>query len=209
MKNVIKRMAAALVVLSLAATMFISGMPLKQSGVVQNKKTYMHVKEKNEKSTIEDEIDRAYMIPDTFIREDEEVEYNGAKTYESTDKITYGLAGQLNRSANADSKGFMKVDDRYLVAIGTSHGIEIGQWFDIILENGNIIPCIMGDTKADCDTDESNTFTSHSKCATEFIVKTDLLGENAKWGDVSKIVPGWDSKVKWIISYDNKWENEG
>lgn len=148
-----------------------------------------------------------YTLPDAFNNGSGLVTYTGTKTYESTDKITHGLPGLINDLAQPDEMGFMKLDNRYLVAIGTGFGVHVGQYFDIVLENGVSIPCIMGDTKADKDTDPTNIFTRHSKCATEFIVKIDLIPrEVSHYGNVSKIRPEWSAKAKNIIAYDKYFD---
>ena len=46
-----------------------------------------------------------------------------------------------------DSEGFRRIDDRYCVAIGTAFGVKSGQLFDVTLENGTTIKCIVGDIK--------------------------------------------------------------
>ncbi len=153
------------------------------------------------------EIAGIFPIPGAFYVKGKKHTYTGTKTYESTDKITYGVPGEVNRAASPDEDGFMMLNGRYLVAIGTAFGIEPGQYFDITLNNGTVIPCIMGDTKADCDTDESNMFTVKCKCATEFIVKISAMSEQDKlFGDCSRIKEGWDEKVILITALDQKWD---
>ncbi len=156
-------------------------------------------------------IKAIYKIPEEFTDPDTSftLEYTGTKTYESTNRITYGLAGKINRAAEPDGDGFMILNGRFLVAIGTGYGIEVGDYFDIILKDKTRIPCIMGDTKADCDTDESNTFTVHTKCATEFIVKISRMSaESRKYGDVSRIRPEWAEKADLIVALDKTWDGE-
>lgn len=145
-----------------------------------------------------------YNVASSFVNQNGvTVKYDGKKTYERYGKITKYAAGDLQDIATTDECGFRKLDDRYMVAIGSAFNTEIGQYFDLVLENGTIIPCIMGDQKADCDTDASNVFTSASKCASEFIVDTKSISKDIKHaGDVSKYDPSWDSKVVQIIVYD-------
>ncbi len=150
-----------------------------------------------------------FEISDSFINEVEEVAYEGFKSFEDTDNITYGKAGWLNDISTTNENGLQMVHDRYLVAIGTRFNVENGQYFDIVLENGTVIPCIKGDTKADCDTDATNTFTVHSKCATEFIVSPEaLLGSVMQSGNLSTLCAEWDSPVKEIIVYENTYTEE-
>lgn len=149
-----------------------------------------------------------YNIASTFVNnEGVTVKYNGKKTYERYGKITAYTAGDLQDIATTDENGLRKLDDRYMVAIGSAFNTEIGQYFDLVLENGTVIPCIMGDLKSDAHTDATHTFTSASKCATEFIVDTKMIPKDVKYtGDVSKLDPSWDSKVVQIIVYDKYFE---
>lgn len=39
----------------------------------------------------------------------------------------------------------MKLDDRYLIAVGSKFNTLPGQYIDLILENGVVIKCMMGD----------------------------------------------------------------
>jgi hypothetical protein len=83
------------------------------------------------------------------------------------------------------------------VAIGSHFNTEIGQYFDLVLENGIVIPCVMGDQKSNRHTDSSNIVTVASGCASEFIVDRTVFR-----GAVVNQYKGWDSKVKKIIVYD-------
>ena len=98
--------------------------------------------------------------------------------------------------------GIRQINGRYCVAVGSHFTTKIGQYFDLILENGEVIPCILADQKADCDTDSDNIFTGHNGCATEFIVDADVLNYYAKRdGDISSCCEEWDSPVETIKIY--------
>lgn len=99
--------------------------------------------------------------------------------------------------------GIRMADSRYIVAIGTYFTPDIGQYFDIILENGTVIPCILGDQKADADTDSDNIITKHNGCMSEFIVDSDALNKDVKLhGDMSYCLKDWDSPIKTIKVYN-------
>jgi hypothetical protein len=135
-----------------------------------------------------------YTIPD----------YKGAKTY-MTHKKKNGSARfakssrqyALQQLAETEEMGFRVVDGRYCVAIGSHFNTQIGQYFDLVLDNGIVIPCVMGDLKSNSHTDASNIITVASGCASEFIVDKDVFR-----GTVVKQYKGWESKVKKIIVYD-------
>lgn len=124
--------------------------------------------------------------------------YTGFKCYEYYDLITdeSSLSYQLQQKAITDDKGFRKINNRYLIAVGTHWNCDCGTKLDLILENGTIIPCIVGDIKADVDTDETRTFSTYSMCCSEFIVDKNQLDTTVKnTGDVSNAYNEWKSKV--------------
>lgn len=99
--------------------------------------------------------------------------------------------------------GIRQVSSRFCVAIGSYFTTEIGQYFDLILENGTTIPCILSDQKADGDTDSNNISTLHNGCVSEFIVDTHSLNKTAKRnGDISFCSSEWSSPVVKIRVYN-------
>jgi len=135
-------------------------------------------------------------------------QYNGFKSYERgilEDGKTIFHEGtrqfELQKRAKT-RKGFRTVRGRYLVALGSRFTKNIGQYVTLILENGYKIPCIVGDQKADRDTDDSHTFTEN-ECCSEFIVDMRTLNQDIKEkGDVSGFRKAWDSPVSAIIVYE-------
>ena len=131
---------------------------------------------------------------------------SGFKSYMTYKAITDKSSKQYmlqSLYAYTGDYGIRKIDDRYCVAIGTRFGAQIGDYADLILENGEIIPIIVSDIKADKDTDSSNIMTAQNGCVSEFIVDTTALSKNVmKYGDVSKATELWDSSVKEIKIYD-------
>lgn len=130
--------------------------------------------------------------------------HNGSKSFMGYKTITDKSSNQysLQQQAYTDEEGFRKIEDRYCVAIGTAFNAEVGQYFTVELENGEIIECIIGDIKANKDTDKSNVFSKYG-CCLEFIVDTKQLNVIIKKsGDCSSLCEEWDSPcVKYII-YD-------
>lgn len=155
---------------------------------------------------IVEEVEKiTYDIPSSFVHPvtGNTVSYKGGKTIERTGKITYGDAGDINRMASPDQDGFMKLDNRYLIAVGSRFDTVPGQYMDLVLENGVVIPCIMGDLKADQDTDSTNTFTYHSRCCSEFIIDEDSIRTDIyERGNASLKTSRWDSPVMSVIVYD-------
>lgn len=110
---------------------------------------------------------------------------------------------KLQELCNTGNYGIRQYNGRYCVAIGSYFGTAIGQYFDLILENGVSIPCIMADQKADCHTDGSNIITVANGCMTEFVVDSDNLNSDAKrMGDISYCSEDWKSRVVEVRVYD-------
>lgn len=134
--------------------------------------------------------------------------YHGTKSYEYYTAITSKRSKQyqLQGYAVTDEKGFRKVEDRYLIAVGTYFHAPVGTYLDVILENGMEIPCMVGDIKSDKDTDNMNVF-SQCGCASEFMVDRTFVKLTGCRGDVSKVMDGWNSKVKVIRVYEKNYLN--
>lgn len=131
--------------------------------------------------------------------------YSGFKSYESYKAITNSGSKQyyLTRSGVVNSKGLLTFDGRYLVAVGTGANANVGDYIDLILENGTRIACIVGDIKDNSHTDASNLITVHSNCASEFLADITALDAQVKrMGDVSYAYDGWDSPVYHIEVYN-------
>lgn len=132
-------------------------------------------------------------------------DYRGFKSYEPYDLITaQSVQLCLQYQAVTDSNGFRLLDGRYLVAVGTFCNAPCGTYIDLILENGVLIPCIVGDIKADVHTDETNTFTVASMCASEFIVD-DAISPAAWYGDISMVYEEWNSKIHSVRVYHKNY----
>lgn len=145
------------------------------------------------------------------------VKYVSYETYDAPKNSGFKSFMDYRVITNTDSKqyklqqcysktgeyGIRMADSRYIVAIGTYFTPDIGQYFDIILENGTVIPCILGDQKADADTDSDNIITKHNGCMSEFIVDSDALNKDVKFhGDMSYCLKDWDSPIKTIKVYN-------
>ncbi|WP_155942242.1 hypothetical protein [Pseudobutyrivibrio ruminis] len=163
-----------------------------------------------EAEAAQEQVERTeYDIPSSFVNPvtGKTVSYKGGKTIERSSRITYGEAGEINRLATPDQDGFMKLDNRYLIAVGSRFDTEPGQYMDLVLENGMVIQCIMGDLKADQDTDSTNTFTYHSRCCSEFIIdKNTIRSDIYQRGNASLKMSMWDSPVVTIVVYEDFYE---
>ena len=130
---------------------------------------------------------------------------SGFKSYMPYTAITSKSSPQykLQQSTYTGTYGIRQYDNRYCVAIGTAFNADVGTYFDLILANGTVIPCIVADIKADRHTDSNNMVTIANGCLTEFIVDSSTLNRNAKrMGDISYCNEDRDSRVEKIRVYD-------
>ena len=128
---------------------------------------------------------------------------SGFKSYMPYNAITNKSSKQykLQQRAYTGKYGIRMVDGRYCVALGTYFKKEIGTYFDLVLKNGKVIKCVLGDIKSSAHTYEDN-ITSFNGCVSEFIVDTEHLNKAAKAsGDISSCNSSWDSPVVKINIY--------
>lgn len=132
---------------------------------------------------------------------------SGFKSYMPYTAITSKSSPQykLQQIAYTGNYGIRMFDDKYCVAIGTCFNADVGTYFDLILENGTIIPCIVADIKANEDTDSRNMITTANGCLTEFVTSSNTLNHKAKqMGDISYCCEEWKSPVYKIRIYNKK-----
>ena len=125
------------------------------------------------------------------------------KTYMDYRKITDKSSKQwaLQEQAWTEGRGFRKIGEHFLVAVGTFYADEVGKELLIELEDGQRIKAIVGDIKQDKHTDPTNRYVPVNGNIVEFIVDVEKLNpEVIKRGDVSWL--GLNGKIKSI------WEVE-
>jgi len=131
------------------------------------------------------------------------VSANRFKSYMSYKAITKNDSPQrlLQEMCSTDADGFRKCADRYVIAVGSGVGGQVGDCVDLILANGQIIYCVIGDYKANKYTDAAN-LTGKNGCCSEFIVDPSLLRRDIKnRGNIGCGYIGWDSPVLVIRRY--------
>lgn len=104
------------------------------------------------------------------------------KTYMGHKSITNkrSMQYELQQSAYTDELGFRKINDKYLVAMGTHYSASCGKEFKITLDSGTEFEVIIGDIKQDIHTDKNNQFVEANGNIIEFIVDMDKLDKLAK-----------------------------
>ena len=128
----------------------------------------------------------------------------GFKSYMPYTAITNKKSNQykLQQIASTGAYGIRVVNGRFLCAIGTAFNAEVGTYIDLILEDGFVIPCIVGDVKSPRHTDSSNMITMHNGCVSEFIIDSKALHKSIKKsGDVSSCNENWNGCVRAIVVY--------
>ena len=125
------------------------------------------------------------------------------KTYMDYRAITNKNSKQweLQQHAWTEGRGFRKIGEHFLVAVGTFYADEVGKELLIEFEDGQQIKAIVGDIKQDKHTDPTNRYVPVNGNIVEFIVDAEKLDpEVIRRGDVSWL--GLNGKIKSI------WEVE-
>lgn len=142
---------------------------------------------------------------------DKKLNYVEKKAYGDTRKsymdyryITSRASKQyrLQQISSTASNGVRICNGRYMIAMPSAFTHKMGQYVDVVLNNGTVIPCIIGDAKSDRDTINNHSLGIDHGVA-EFIVDTPALSRAVKQsGDVSDASKGWNSNVNYVRIYD-------
>lgn len=127
------------------------------------------------------------------------------KSYMPYTAITSKTSKQykLSQQCTTNELGLRMIQDRFCVAVGTGVTSEIGTYINVVLKNGIIIPCVVGDIKADIHTSSDNITTSSNGCVSEFLIdKTTLPRKIKRSGNISNCYEDWMSPVEKIIVYE-------
>lgn len=203
-----KRVIIIYIVALISSLCFICSVALKQEPTNVQDEYEENSVENNEENIIEtEEIIEETPIDnfERFYTEYQVPSNRGFKSYMSYRAITSkcSLQYKLQSIAYTGEFGIRQIDGRFCVAIGTFSNATVGTYIDLILENETIIPCVVGDFKADIHTDSTNKVTSHNGCVSEFLIDKNTLHSTAKKiGDISYCKEEWKSPVKIIKVYE-------
>lgn len=104
------------------------------------------------------------------------------------------------KSVNSPN-GLRKYKGRYLIALGSYYTKTIGTYVDLIMEDGTVIKCILGDQKANKDTDSKNQIHNDGSLV-EFLVDRSAIPYKVKYhGDTSYVDKSFNQKVTYIKVY--------
>lgn len=149
--------------------------------------------EAEEKEDVTEEIDMVVENLELAYRDYDTPPDNSFKSYMDYRTITdtTSMQYELQKQADTDAYGMRMVDDRYCIAVGSYYSTTVGQAVDIIMQNGNVIHCIVGDLKQDIHTDSTNRQNPNGSIV-EFLVDTDVLHKSIqKTGDISYFDTVW------------------
>lgn len=86
----------------------------------------------------------------------------------------------LQQRAATGKYGIRTVDGRYCIAVGSAYANKIGTKIDVVMQSGRILNCILGDQKADRDTDAGNRYHVSDGSYVEFVVDRNAIDSRAK-----------------------------
>lgn len=78
----------------------------------------------------------------------------------NTSSAQYRFMNSGDFDITTDELGFVRYGNYYVVAMGTGYSSKVGSTFRITLDSGKQFDVILGDIKADRDTDSTNTYRS-------------------------------------------------
>lgn len=112
------------------------------------------------------------------------------KTYMDFKKITSKSSLQYKLQqlpeVYTDEEGFRKIGDKFIVAIGTYFNCGVGSNIIVELDSGRVFEAVVGDIKANRDTDNENLSHRTDGSVLEFLVDTKKLDSlSRKMGNVS------------------------
>ena len=95
---------------------------------------------------------------------------------------------KLQEQAYTDENGLRKIDDCYLVALGSYYGTTIGTRYTVTLSTGKQFNIILCDVKADRHTNKTHQYTRANGCVIEFYVETETMPKRVRQlGSISAI----------------------
>ena len=82
--------------------------------------------------------------------------------------------------------GLRMVDGRYCIATGTFYASQIGTKINLVMANGNVVECILGDVKSDEYTDPTHRYQKWDGSVVEMIVDYEYFTSTAQYPEALK-----------------------
>ena len=108
----------------------------------------------------------------------------------------------LYNNAYTTPEGLRAVGDRYCIALGSYYTTTIGQKVDLLLEDGSVVHCILGDCKADCHTNTTHQYNWGTGNVAEFIVDDSVFSWQCDGSGTVNWVDGLDGRIVGIALVD-------
>lgn len=130
------------------------------------------------------------------------------KSYMDYRCITNAESAQykLQQDCYTDENGLRVYDGYYVVALGTYYSSTIGDKFKITLDSGEELYCVVGDVKADCDTDKTNRYVPINGNIIEFIVDTRKLPKDVRFMGTVSALDDFEGSVESIEKIEEEKE---
>ncbi len=131
---------------------------------------------------------------------------NNFKAYMPYTAVTDTSSNQYallnNKYANTNkTNGLRMSNDRYCIAIGSGWGANVGTYVDLVLDNGTIINCVVGDMKDNIHTDDTNKVCLSNGSIAEFIVDYSIFHNFEDGSGTVNYVENFNSKIVQIVIF--------
>lgn len=127
---------------------------------------------------------------------------NSFKSFMPHTAITSGKQYGFQRKCYTGDYGLRMYKGRYCIALGSYYTTKIGKKVDLITVKGKVIRCIIGDCKANKDTNASNQKHVSDGSVVEFLVDYRTLDDDIMLhGDISVIGGKFNQEIKCIKVY--------
>lgn len=114
-----------------------------------------------------------------------------------------------------DDNGFLRAygerdfginDDYYVIALGSYYGTTITTKYRITTNTGNVFYGILGDLKANCDTNSTHQYCPGNKDVVEFIVDSGCLNSTVKLYGSANVYMPLNGSIAKIEKMDFIWD---
>ena len=108
---------------------------------------------------------------------------------------------EFQKEAYTDENGLRKINDNFLVAVGSYYSDNLGDIFEITTSTGNVFKVIICDFKSDLHTDSTHRYTptNGNNSLLEFYVDKNTLNSTAKTRGNISYINGFDGSITSII----------
>lgn len=127
------------------------------------------------------------------------------RSYMAYTKVTSRASAQYALLNSADAytdpdTGIRMYQGRYCIAVGQGYTKQIGTKIDLVLEDGTIWKCVLGECKAIKDTDNStHTYCKWDGSVAEFIIDDAVFNKNTEHNPVNTVLGNYGKIMKVVV----------